>query len=56
MWKIILTEVMEIVDKYETLSTKPCEVCGKEGKLTGKRWVRTLSRIAENTPSSLRWR
>lgn len=34
--------VMEIVNKYEALSTKTCEVCGKEGKLTGKRWVRTL--------------
>lgn len=34
--------VMEIIDKYEALSCKTCEVCGKEGKLTGKRWVRTL--------------
>jgi len=33
---------MEIIDKYEALSCKTCEVCGKEGKLTGKRWVRTL--------------
>lgn len=32
----------DIISKYEDLSAETCEICGKEGKLTGAGWVQTL--------------
>lgn len=34
--------IYKITDKYEKLSTKTCEYCGKEGKVVGGSWIYTL--------------
>ena len=35
-------EIEDLINKAEALSAITCEECGKEGKLTGKSWVKTL--------------
>jgi len=36
-------EVFDIIEKYETLSEKVCEICGKPGKLHADGdWIKTL--------------
>ena len=34
--------ISQLVDSAETQSGKMCEVCGKEGKLRGGGWLKTL--------------
>lgn len=43
------TELYKIVDKYEKLSLKICEMCGKEGKLQegANGWLKVLCRVCE---------
>jgi hypothetical protein len=31
-----------VIDKYENLSYKTCEICGKEGVLRKGSWLKTL--------------
>jgi len=35
-------EGYKVVDKYENLSYKTCEICGKEGVLRKGSWLKTL--------------
>jgi len=34
--------VFDLIDDYTEKSLRVCEVCGKEGKLRGHEWLRTL--------------
>ena len=35
-------EINVIVDKYEEISERTCEICGKEGKLNSNGWIECL--------------
>lgn len=41
-------EIWGLIEEAEAESFKVCEECGKEGKLTGKRWLRTLCEGCES--------
>lgn len=32
----------DLTEKYRTISSSVCEMCGKEGKLTSRGWIKTL--------------
>lgn len=45
----IVIKLYNIIDKYEELSLKTCEVCGKEGKLQEDiyGWLKTICKICK---------
>ena len=37
-----VNEMFDLIDEYEEKSSHICDLCGKEGKLGGDGWLRTL--------------